>query len=294
MRLQLVANPRSGTARRRSRIEELVSRLKKGGASVDLAWPASADESRSIAAEAKRSRYDVIVAAGGDGTLSVVVNGLVHTPRDERPALAILPTGRGNDFAAEIGIASMEDTLDAIAANERRLVDLGRTDAGVFLGVAGTGFDARAARRAQQTPFLSGRLLYSYAVMRTLVEFRHLEARVRYEGGSYEGPVTFAAAGNSRRYGGGMLITPEADLADGLLDLCLVKNISRATLLYMFPTVFSGRHLSHRSVDYHKTSFVEIDTEEPAELFADGEFLQDTPVRIDVLHEELEVVTPRR
>ncbi len=87
-----------------------------------------------------------------------------------------------------------------------------------------------------------------------------------------------------------MLITPEAKLDDGLVDLCLVKDISRAALLYMFPTVFSGNHLEHWSVEYHKTTFVEIETREPAELFADGEFLQTTPVRIDVLPRELEVI----
>ncbi|HEY7819834.1 MAG TPA: hypothetical protein VIG29_16555, partial [Vicinamibacteria bacterium] len=96
-------------------------------------------------------------------------------------------------------------------------------------------------------------------------------------------------AGNTSRYGGGMRIAPAASLDDGLLDLCLVRAISKATLLRMFPTVFSGRHLSHPSVTYVKTSFVEIETEEPAELFADGEYLQSTPVRIDVLPRELEV-----
>jgi diacylglycerol kinase family enzyme len=101
---------------------------------------------------------------------------------------------------------------------------------------------------------------------------------------------TFAAAGNGGRCGGGMRIAPEAALDDGLLDLCLVRAISRGTLLRMFPTVFSGRHLSHPSVTYVKTSFVEIETEEPADVFADGEFLQETPVRLEVLRQELEVV----
>ena len=286
----VVRNARSGTSGRRSQVEKLVTRLQAGGASVEVASPASPDETRARAAEARRTRHSVLVAAGGDGTLSVVVNGLVETPKEERPALAILPAGRGNDFAAELGLHSMEHTLDALTRNERRFVDLGKTEAGVFLGVGGTGFDAQAARHAQNTPFLSGSLLYSYAVCRTLIDFRHLEARVRYGGGVYEGPVTFAAVGNSRRYGGGMLITPEAKLDDGLLDLCLVKDISRAALLYMFPTVFSGNHLEHWSVEYHKTTFVEIETREPAELFADGEFLQTTPVRIDVLPRELEVI----
>ena len=115
---------------------------------------------------------------------------------------------------------------------------------------------------------------------------------MRFDGGDYDGPVTFAAVGNTRRYGGGMQITPRAELDDGLLDLCLVKNVTRSHLLYMFPTVFSGRHLADGQVEYHQTSFVEIETREPAEVFADGEFLTDAPVRIDVLPGELELLVP--
>ncbi len=247
---------------------------------------------RERASKARRSGCDVLLVSGGDGTLHAVVNGLVRLSRESRPPLALVPLGRGNDFAFEVGIRSEKDTLAALAAGSRRLVDLGRAQAGVFLGVAGAGFDAKAARRAQLTPILSGSLLYSYAVVRTVLEFRPLAARVRTQGETYEGAITFAAAGNTSRYGGGMRIAPEASIDDGLLDLCLVRAISRGTLLRMFPTVFSGRHLSHPSVSYVRTPFVEIETEEEAEVFADGEFLQRTPVRLDVLRRELELVAP--
>jgi diacylglycerol kinase (ATP) len=248
---------------------------------------------RERASRARLEEHDVLLVSGGDGTLHAVVNGLVRVPRTDRPPLAVLPLGRGNDFAFEIGIRSEKDTLEALASGSRRLVDLGRTEAGVFLGIAGAGFDAKAARRAQETPLLSGSLLYSYAVIRTVLDFRPLDARIRYQGGAFEGAITFAAVGNASRYGGGMRIAPQAAIDDGLLDLCLVRAISRTTLLRMFPTVFTGGHLSHPSVSYVRTPWVEIETAEPSEVFADGEFLQRTPVRIDVLPRELQVVAPR-
>lgn len=260
---------------------------------MDVELPESAEAMRERASQVRYSRHDVLLVAGGDGTLHAVANGLVRVRREDRPPLAVAPLGRGNDFAAEIGIRTDSDALSAIASHRARRIDLGRTEAGVFLGIAGTGFDARAARRAQQTPLLSGSLLYTYAVVRTLLDFRALEARVRYEGGLYEGPITFAACGNTTRYGGGMRITPRADVSDGLLDLCLVREISRATLLRMFPTVFRGAHVGHGSVIYQKTRFVEVETDEPADVFADGEFLQETPARVDVLPGELEVLAPR-
>jgi diacylglycerol kinase (ATP) len=290
MRILLLSNPQSGPPSRRGcRAAALADALRAEGAEVLVESPSSAEAMRDRASRARRRDHDLLLVAGGDGTLHAVVNGFVRIPREERPPLAIVPLGRGNDFAFEIGIRAERDVLRALASGSRRFVDLGRTPAGVFLGIAGAGFDAKASRRAQNTPILSGALLYSYAVVRTVIDFRPIAARVSYEGGMYQGPLTFAAAGNTSRYGGGMRIAPAASLDDGLLDLCLVRAISKATLLRMFPTVFSGRHLSHPSVTYVKTSFVEIETEEPAELFADGEYLQSTPVRIDVLPRELEV-----
>ncbi len=293
MRILLLENPRSGTASRRRRASGLESLLKERGARVTVESPACSEAMGERASRARLEEHDVLLVSGGDGTLHRVVNGLVRIPRTHRPALAILPTGRGNDFAFEIGIRSAKDTLEALSAGSRRLVDLGRTEAGVFLGVAGAGFDAKAARRAQDTPLLSGSLLYSYAVVRTVLEFRPLAARIRYQGGVYEGAITFAAVGNTSRYGGGMRIAPKASIDDGLLDLCLVRAISRTTLLRMFPTVFGGGHLSHPSVSYVRTPWVSIETAEPSEVFADGEFLQRTPVRIEVLPTELQVVAPR-
>jgi diacylglycerol kinase (ATP) len=290
MRILLLANAGSGTASRRKRAAGLVSRLKEEGARVDVETPTSAEEMRARAASARRGEHDVLLISGGDGTLHAVANGLVRVPAEDRPALGVVPTGRGNDFAFELGIRSEADTLSALLSGKRRRVDVGRAGSGVFLGIASAGFDAKAARRAQTTPFLSGSFLYSYAVVRTVIDYRPLSARVRYDGGAYEGPITFAAAGNTSRYGGGMRIAPEASLDDGLLDLCLVRAISRATLLRMFPTVFSGSHLSHPSVAYIRTSFVEIETVERAYVFADGELLQETPVRLEVLARELEVV----
>ncbi len=292
MRILLLENHRSGTASRRRRASDLESLLKEGGARVTTESPQSAEAMRERASRARLEEQDIVLVAGGDGTLHAVVNGLVRVPRKDRPPLAVLPLGRGNDFAHEIGIRSERDSIEALAAGSRRLVDLGRTPAGVFLGIAGAGFDAKAARRARDTPLLSGSLLYSYAVVRTVVDFRPLAARIRYQGGEYEGAITFAAVGNASRYGGGMRIAPEASIDDGLLDLCLVRAISRMTLLRMFPTVFTGAHLSHPSVSYVKTPWVSIETPEPSEVFADGEFLQKTPVRIDVLPRELEVVAP--
>jgi diacylglycerol kinase (ATP) len=101
----------------------------------------------------------------------------------------------------------------------------------------------------------------------------------------------FAVAGNNDRYGGGMCITPQASMIDGLLDLCLVKEVTRTTLLRVFPRVFRGTHLDHPQVFYTKTKCLLIESTEPTELFADGEFIQSIPARIEAVPAALEVIT---
>ena len=292
MRIRLIINPLSGKPRRRDQALAAVAELKALGAELEVKTPETPSETRSQAEQTSRQQADILLVAGGDGTLNAVVNGLHQLPKSERPRLGVLPSGRGNDFASDLGIHTVADALRALKEGSSRAVDLGRTDAGVFLGIAGTGFDAKVARRAQTVPLLSGSLLYSYSVFRTLIDFRPQEVRVEYDDGVYEGPMTFAAVGNTRRYGGGMRITPRADPSDGLLDLCLVKDVSRRTLVRLFPTVFSGRHLSHPKVSYLKSRSVTIETSEPGEVFADGEFLQKTPVTVEVLPKALQVVAP--
>ena len=101
-------------------------------------------------------------------------------------------------------MADRESACKAILAGERRFIDLGRTDAGYFLGVAGAGFDSKVARRAQrQLPLLSGTAVYVYALLRTLTDFEPIPARVTYDSGAFEGLMTFVVAGNNDRYGGG-------------------------------------------------------------------------------------------
>src|SRR3989304_2904150 len=141
-----------------------------------------------------------------------------------------------------------------------------------ILGEAGgAGSASQGARRAQGgTRLLSGAAAYVYSVVRTLAAFEPVMARVRHDSGDYQGLITFAAVGNTGCYGGGMRIAPLASLEDGLLDLCLVKAVSRATLLRMLPRVFGGDHLDHPQVFYTKTKWVDIESNEPMELVAAG------------------------
>jgi diacylglycerol kinase (ATP) len=291
MRISLLLNREAGGGRAVREAQRATEILRKAGALVSLVETLSAEHLAGQVEAATSDPPDALAVVGGDGTLHIVANSLLRAPAETRPPLGVVPCGRGNDFARAIGITDLGTACRALLGGAKQRVDLGRTEAGVFLGVAGAGFDSQVARRAQRGTFLlTGAAAYVYAVLRTLAAFQPVNARVTYQDGQYDGPITFAAVGNTGLYGGGMRIAPLASVEDGLLDLCLVKNVSRATLLRVLPQVFSGGHLAHPQVIYAKTPWVEIDSSEPLEVFADGEFMQRVPVRIEVLPAALEVL----
>ena len=246
------------------------------------------------AASTKASDVDVVVAVGGDGTANAVANGLYRLPASSRPPMGLIPCGRGNDFATKLGIGNLENACAILLQGNRRPVDVGSTESGIFLGVAGAGFDSQVARRAQRgVPLLTGSAAIPVCVADGDECDRPLVSARIVSDSSRDGPECPESGKDRVEVGGGMRIAPHARVDDGLLDLVLVKEISRATLLRMLPSVFSGSHVAHPQVFYVKTKSASIETDEPAELFADGEFMQAVPARIDIAPAALEVVAPR-
>jgi diacylglycerol kinase (ATP) len=295
MKIIILVNPSSGRGYGSTHGRRAVELLEKAGARVEAVETPTFQHTLERAEAMTKQHCDVVAAVGGDGTVNAVANGLCRSPSSNRPTMAVIPCGRGNDFAASLGLADLQSACNAILTGERRRIDMGKTEAGYFLGVAGAGFDSKVARRAQrQFPLLSGAAVYVLALLRTLTAFQPIPARITYDSGVYEGLMTFVVAGNNDRYGGGMRITPHASMYDGLLDLCLVKEVTRSTLLRVFPRVFRGTHLDHPQVFYTKTKRVTIESTEPVELFADGEFIQPIPACIEVVPAALEVIISRQ
>ncbi len=293
MKLLLLVNPFSGRLDGGRHGCQAARLLEKEGAEVECIETHSFEQTVEKAKAATTEDCDILVAVGGDGTANAAANGLCRAPAGTRPTLGFIPCGRGNDFAAMLGMPDLDSAVRALLHGEKRRVDVGKAEAGYFLGIAGAGFDSKVARRAQkQVPFLSGTGVYVFALLRTLTDFRPIPARITYDSGTFEGPIMFAVAGNTDRYGGGMRITPLASLGDGLLDLCIVKEVTRIGLLRAFPRVFSGSHLDHPAVFYTQTKTVTIESSESAELFADGEYIQPVPARIEVEPSALEVIVP--
>lgn len=240
---------------------------------------------------------------GGDGT---VHRHLPQLHQRKIPAL-VVPAGSGNDFAKSLGITNKKTALAAwkhfcSTGDNVRDIDLGviRKDnqETLFCCVAGIGLDAEANRIANAMPqWLKGSAGYVLAALRAMIRFQPAEFRVQADSGQptvrqIAKPGMFVAVGNAGSYGGGAKVAPAAQLDDGLLEICFVGKMSRIKIALCFPTVFFGRHLNIREVEYFQARKVRVETGRPLEIYADGEPICQTPVEISLLPRALKVIVP--
>jgi diacylglycerol kinase (ATP) len=255
---------------------------------------------------------DVIIIFGGDGTIHRNLKTLVELGA---PVL-IVPCGSGNDFARALGIRTVRDAISAFnsylaGADNVRNIDLGKIHeldpsrakaprdddptAHYFCCVAGVGLDTQIARRANLLPrWLRAHGGYGLSAPREFLRFSPFPMRVSQDGfmpGGFQ-LTTLAAVANTPAYGGGMQIAPHAKLDDGKLDVCIVRALDKLHLFYLFPTVYFGRHLSSAKVEYAQTPSARIETESPFDVYADGEFVCQTPVEFSVAPGVLQVIMP--
>lgn len=236
---------------------------------------------------------------GGDGTVHRYLTELYER---QIPAL-VVPKGSGNDFAKALGIANEQAALRAwnefcmSGGKNVREIDLGVIKKGdleaLFCCVAGTGLDAAANARANRMPaWLRGTAGYVLAALRSIVSFAPAEFNVSTGDRQISRSGLLVAVGNAHRYGHGMKMVPRAMLDDGLFDICFVGAMKKLKLLFAVPTIFFGAHLRIRQVDYFQAKSVSIAAERPLDVYADGEYICQTPVKLSLIPRALKVIVP--
>jgi diacylglycerol kinase (ATP) len=272
-----------------------------------IGMPAPADE------------VNIILVFGGDGTIHRHLGQLVKLGL---PVL-VVPAGSGNDFARALGLRRVRDSLAAWqhfcgGQGNVRAIDLGvitSVEGGYepsadgstrnsvlgtrtyFCSVAGVGLDSEVARRANELPrWLRGHGGYALTLAPGIFRFRTPSMKIftpAAAGGwttRSDQPTILAAFANTSTYGGGMKIAPRAQMDDGRLDVCVIGAIDPFKLVCMFPTVYFGRHLRIREVDYFQTERLRVETETPLDVYADGEYVCRTPVEVTVERATLKVI----
>jgi YegS/Rv2252/BmrU family lipid kinase len=232
---------------------------------------------------------EIPVVVSGDGLIGAIGGALAGS---EVP-LGIVPGGRGNDLARVLGIPAEPDAAVAmLAAGQTRRIDVGEVNGKRFLGIVSVGFDSEANRLANETAWLRGNLVYAYAGVRTLLGWKPArftvrvgEQRERFTGYS-------VSVANSKAFGGGMLIAPDADLADGEFDVVTVGEVGKLRFLGNLPKVFKGTHVEEDEVRVFRASRLELSASRPFPVYADGEHLTDLPATLRILPQALSVIVP--
>ena len=238
-------------------------------------YPTHATE---LARQAGEQGYERVIAMGGDGTVHEVVNGIMQLPLEQRPVLAVVPVGSGNDFAHALGIPLQSDRALACALNgEASSIDLGvMTDEHgrkeYFDNTLGIGFDAVVTIRSHRLPIVRGFLMYLTAVIQTIL-LNHDPARMQMEidGKPVEQSNLLLTLCNGPREGGGFAVAPEAKIDDGLLHYAMIKDVSRAKMFRLVPEVMKGTHGRFNEVTLGTCKQMTVKADHPMYIHADGE-----------------------
>ncbi|MEU8705675.1 diacylglycerol kinase [Streptomyces sp. NPDC048565] len=292
--ITLFVNPTAGSGRGARAAQPAASALRDAGFSVRTVLGEDADDALRRAREAVADGTGALIAVGGDGMMSLALQAVAGTSTP----LGAVAVGTGNDFARALRLpirdpaAAGRVAAEVLKAEAARAIDLGRTEERWFGSVLASGFDSRVNDRGNRMRWVGGRFKYDLAILAELASFRPVPYRVRFDGGPVtEIEATLIAVGNGTTYGGGMRICADAVMDDGLFDVTVVGDCSRATLLKVFPKVYRGTHIGHPKVTVHRVSSIEL-VAAGVTAYADGEPLGALPVRATCVPGAVRVLAP--
>lgn len=276
-RVKLVFNPHAD----RGRAWDIASSLKAiiaGRGEFEWASTEYPGHATEIARQAALDRFDIVAALGGDGTVHEVVNGLMGVPAAQRPSMAAVPIGSGNDFCHNVGIPTdHEQAMQRILTGSPRAFDVGRLTDGAgrteyWDNTLGIGFDATVTIYSYQITRLQGFAMYLWAVVQTIV--RNHDAprmQIRADAESLDAPVLMLTVCNGPREGGGFRVAPDARPDDGIFDFAVITKVSRLMMFRLIPEVMNGTHGRFRQVRLGRCRHLELTADHPVTVHTDGE-----------------------
>ncbi|MFY9922002.1 MAG: diacylglycerol kinase [Mycobacterium sp.] len=290
----MLTNPASGHGSAPHAAERAVAQLQRRGVDVVAITGTDAEHARRLVEGALERGMDALVVVGGDGIISLALQVLAQTD----VPLGIIPSGTGNDHAREFRIPAKDPVAaaDIVVDGTVETVDLGRikgadgTDRW-FGTVMAAGFDSLVTDRTNRMRWPHGRMRYNVAMVAELSKLRLLPFRLSFDGEELDTELTLAAFGNTKSYGGGMRICPNADPTDGLLDATMVASASRTRLIRLFPTVFKGTHVDLDEVRTARARTITVDSP-GINAYADGEFVCPLPVEVSAVPAALKILRP--
>lgn len=301
-KVKIIVNPYAGRWKAQRAIPAIERACEKIGLDYELVVTEGPNHGIELAREAALAGFPLataIVSAGGDGSISEVVNGLMQAAGEDDVAgpLGVIPLGSADDFADMLGLEKeIEAACRRIMAGHTRTIDVGCVNGRYFDNNSAVGLEPMvtitqvAMKRIQGTP------RYILAALRTILSHKPWHMRLAWDDGEYEGPVALVSVGNTRRTGGAFWMTPRAEMDDGYLDFVFTGGLGRLKLLRLLPTTFDGSHVERPEVTYLRTTRLTIECDPPTPIQADGELVDLSATRIEytILPHRLRVIAPAR
>ncbi len=300
MGLLFIINPAAGANRARARWAAFRAELKGHGLEAEQVFTTGPGDAARQARKAAPN-YDLVVAVGGDGTVSEVADGILSCEAS-RAAMALIPFGTGNDVAEALGVRTHADALRCLIAGQTKSIDAIQVQCQANGGpvvrhallFAGVGIISECLKRTTaRCKWLFGqRMAYPVGLVRALWSYHSPLMRVVCDGNVLEEKFLFVGASNTAIAGGGMKIAPNAEVDDGLLNVNLIGAVGRWQALGQLRRLCRGRHIDHPNVRYLLAHGLQVDAPCPLEIAADGDLIGHTPARILVRPKALRVRVP--
>jgi len=284
-RARIIYNPTSGRELFKKNLPQVLQKFEQAG---------YAGDATQAAEKAAQRDFDLIVAAGGDGTINEVVNGLA--PLEKRPKLGIIPVGTTNDFARALGIPR-EDILkatDAIIDGVAKPLDIGKVNGQYFINIAGGG---RLTELTYEVPSklktMLGQLAYYLKGMEMLPSIRPTEVEIEYDGKLFHGEIMLFLVSLTNSVGGFEKLAPDSILDDGMFDLIILKKVNLAEAIRVVSLALRGEHIHDNNVIYAKANRVKVDVKDKMQLNLDGEYGGMLPGEFENLYRHIEFIVPK-
>ena len=289
-KVKIIVNPYAGRWKALKSIPAIEAALQREGIAYDLVQTEGPEHGIELARQAALEGYAPVVAAGGDGTVSEVMNGLVQAAGDGLAGpMGIIPLGSANDLPVQLGLPlDVEGACRRLREGKERVIDVGRVNDRYFDNDVGVGFEPQVTIEARKIQWLRGTLIYIVAVFRALRSYDQPHMTVEWDGGRASGPMLLVSVGNGNVTGGAFRLTPEAELDDGLLDFVFSTAMSRLQIVRFLPLVFSGQHIHRPEVTHGRATRLTITSDDPLPVGADGEIIS-----TEAHHLEFEII-PRK
>ena len=291
-RARIIYNPTSGREVFKKHLAEVLLILESAGYETSCHATTEAGDATSAARIAVERKYDLVIVAGGDGTINEVVNGIAEQPY--RPKLGIIPVGTTNDFARALHIPrDIEEAARIIAQGDTIPVDIGRINDRYFINIAGGG---RITELTYEVPSklktMIGQLAYYLKGIEMLPSIRSSNVCIEYDGKIFEGEVMLFLVGLTNSVGGFEKLSPDSSINDGLFTLLIVKKANLADFIRIASLAVRGEHVNDPSVLYTKANHIKVHSNEKVQLNLDGEFGGLLPAEFSNLYRHLDVFVP--